>query len=246
MKQITFSLRLALEIVAAATIQAADAVYFVVGPLGGVQGPADTNAYIMPLTNPEDIQTARKWVAAGEHVTSALELGVWDFAPLGRIRIGSDGINRNVLQPGAPFWSWHVESFSFWGSGAFSPTWPYHDPWRLEELVVAGEYEDNSIIAFPGYAMIEELDAPLVLYYHQRHFPGAIGPSALALYWSHTDPELSYVIEWSSALNHEDWHALDWQEFGVVRVAERILIVTPDFARGKFFRLRADPVSPSP
>jgi hypothetical protein len=217
------------------SVRAADAVHFVVGPIGYTF----TNSYILPLSNPEDIQTARKWVATGEGLSNSDYLDVWDYAPWQRIRLGSDGINRDVLQPGQPLWSWHVEAFTQWGPSTFVPGWPYRDPLQLEQLVLGGEFEDNTEMAFSGgFSVVAELNAPVELFYHQRLPLGT--STTVLLYWSHDIPSATYTVEWTRSLNPPDWQPLDYEAPGVARLAEAILEVNSAVIGRAFFRLMAE------
>jgi hypothetical protein len=139
MRLTTFRLQVAAAVLCAVTVRAADVVHFVVGPVNYNQ--PSTNTYILPLTDPGDIQIARKWVAGN---LDGYYFELWGYTPWHRIRLGSDGINRDVLQPGEPLWSWHVDTFTQWGPSGFGPGWPYQDPLQLEQLVVGGEFEDNT------------------------------------------------------------------------------------------------------
>jgi hypothetical protein len=82
----------------------AEPVYFVVGIWPGSGGPA-TNAYILPLTRPADINRARVLVVTAG-VTPSLDWNDSERYPDVVIGLGSDGINRNVALPGEPLWYW--------------------------------------------------------------------------------------------------------------------------------------------
>ena len=70
--------------------------YFVVAEIVPYHG----DSYVLPLSDPLDIAFARMLIANGEtRIVNAL------------IASGSDGINRDVLAPGMPEWSWHVSEF---------------------------------------------------------------------------------------------------------------------------------------
>ena len=60
-----------------------------------------SDSYVLPLTDPEDIALARVMASGG----AGLIVGA-------RITTGSDGINRDMLAPDQPEWSWHVKEFS--------------------------------------------------------------------------------------------------------------------------------------
>jgi hypothetical protein len=65
-----------------------------------------SDSYILPLTDPEDIALARQLVDGGFLIVVAT------------ITKGSDGINRDMLAPGQPEWSWHVTHFIAFASAA--------------------------------------------------------------------------------------------------------------------------------
>lgn len=58
------------------------------------------DSYVLPLSDPDDIATARLLVGGGGFL--------FVFA---NVTPGSDGINRNVVALGQPLWSWHVAEF---------------------------------------------------------------------------------------------------------------------------------------
>src|SRR5947207_540847 len=62
------------------------------------------DAYVLPLTEPDDIEHARDLIARGPDAAGA-SIVFAGIAP------GADGINRNPLAPGLPQWSWHVTDF---------------------------------------------------------------------------------------------------------------------------------------
>jgi hypothetical protein len=69
---------------------------------GAYTGPESTNAFILPLTQPHDIENARLRSATGGC------FGSDDVRPVFTIHLGADGTNRNVALAGQPFWSWHL------------------------------------------------------------------------------------------------------------------------------------------
>jgi hypothetical protein len=60
--------------------------------------PLHGDSYLMYLTRPEDVLTAR------DLINGRIE----PLIIVAEIEEGSDGINRNTLHPDAPFYSWHV------------------------------------------------------------------------------------------------------------------------------------------
>lgn len=74
-------------------------VYFVVAEKGS---PFHGDSYIVPITEPADLREARD-VIRGRNGFETIVVC--------QITVGSDGINRDVLAPGEPLWSWHVIAF---------------------------------------------------------------------------------------------------------------------------------------
>ena len=59
-----------------------------------------SDSYILPLSDPLDVQYARNLIAAGGFkIISAV------------ITVGTDGINRDMLASDSTEWSWHVTEF---------------------------------------------------------------------------------------------------------------------------------------
>ncbi len=58
-----------------------------------------SDSYVLPLSDPDDIAVARLLASGGFRIVSAT------------VTVGSDGINRDMLAPGSPEWSWHVTEF---------------------------------------------------------------------------------------------------------------------------------------
>lgn len=82
-----------------AALRAQTTAYFVVArpnmyPLLG-------DSYILPLADPDDIEFARLLAANGGG----------NMIVVAMVTPGSDGINRDVVAPGEPLWSWHVSRF---------------------------------------------------------------------------------------------------------------------------------------
>ena len=74
-------------------------VYFVVSEKGS---PLHGDSYLVPISDPADLREARDVIRG----LNGLETIV-----VCRITVPSDGINRDVLAPGEPLWSWHVIEF---------------------------------------------------------------------------------------------------------------------------------------
>jgi hypothetical protein len=65
-----------------------------------------SDSYVLPLSDPEDIDMARQLASGGFLIVVA------------SVTKGADGINRDMLAPGEPEWSWHVSQFHAFASAA--------------------------------------------------------------------------------------------------------------------------------
>jgi hypothetical protein len=209
-------------------------VYFIVG--GPFEGP--TNSFLLPLTNQADITKARKIVAAR---STGWFPGVYDPKPGVWIQTGSDGTNRDVLAPGQPLWSWHVAGLQMWYSAQLFES-PYSYPFQVERDVIAGTFQAGAPVSFLECGLIAELNPPFILYVENIQYPQG-GPEHI-FYWTYTDTNKVFNVEWTTTLSPPAWKALTPQIPGVTRQAPNVLDV-PGYAvpNGGFFRLRADPKS---
>lgn len=97
--------------------------YFVVAENPSTFDPCfHCDSYILPLSDPEDIAEAREIIARG-----GTGLGTIVVA---KIVAGSDGINRDVLAPGEPLWSWHVTEFGLFADGVIEILEGWPGGWR--------------------------------------------------------------------------------------------------------------------
>lgn len=123
----------------------AETIFFVVSEtaLDTVRG----DSYVLGLEDASDIEHARNLIAKGPSVGRAIIVA--DIAP------GSDGINRDVLAPGAPQWSWHVVDFGSFADATIeildgSPT-------IVEEDVDSWMQNTGGVIGFWRYTVTAEL-----------------------------------------------------------------------------------------
>jgi hypothetical protein len=123
----------------------AETAYFVVSEIASECSACDS--YVLPLSDPAAIVHARNLVALGPAAGSTIALA--------NVVEGGDGINRNVLAPGEPPWSWHVASFLDFGDFAIelcdgTPSMVEADP--------AGFLANtNGVICFWGYTVSAEI-----------------------------------------------------------------------------------------
>ena len=79
-----------------------ETVYFLVSEFPDAIEHGDS--FVLPLDQPDDIAHARDLVRRGRAAGRALIDA--------DIVAGADDINRNILVPGKPAWSWHVSQFN--------------------------------------------------------------------------------------------------------------------------------------
>ena len=109
---------------------------------------AHCDAYVLRLTEPDDVAAARARIAQGD------ASGVGSIA-IARIAAGADGVNRNPLAPGNPAWSWHVTSFEGFADFAIElcDGWPGF----VESDVPGWIANTNGTICFWSYSVRAEL-----------------------------------------------------------------------------------------
>jgi hypothetical protein len=207
-----------------------------------------TNAFIVTVTDPQDISYARVLVATGGLCKAFGHC--YDWLPVFTIEVGADGTNRNVALPAQPLWSWHVTRIASWATSSF-PDYPYQHPWQLEQAIQAGAITGSITTGFyHGYTFLAEIDAPLRLY-EQASYDGTLF-DFIGLYWTHDKPGLSYDVEYTYSLEHPDWQAMDLQAvtnsaiidfgpWGLARLGPSAFAVLPLSDKPAYFRLRAQP-----
>jgi hypothetical protein len=118
------------------------AAYFVVAqpetyPLFG-------DSYVLPLTDPADIELARAIVGGGFAIVSATVVP------------GDGGYNRDMLAPEGHRWSWHVARFH-----EFTPTAIEicdGNPTATEAEAQNWQPGDEILICYWSYTVVEEID----------------------------------------------------------------------------------------
>ena len=121
-----------------------DVVLFLVAEKESTHG----DSYLLPLSDPKDIADARALIDLG----SASGVGSIVTA---KIEIGSDGQNRDLLNPGQPLWSWHVSQFEGFADAAIElcDGWPG----KVEEDVAAWIANTDGTICFWSYTVVAEI-----------------------------------------------------------------------------------------
>lgn len=119
-------------------------VFFVVAESGA---PVHGDSYVLRLDAPDDISHARDLIAQGPAAGAPIVVAA--IAP------GADGINRDVLAPGEPLWSWHITSFE----GFADSTIEILDGWPtfVEEDVAGWIANTGGFIGFWNYTVVAEL-----------------------------------------------------------------------------------------
>lgn len=120
-------------------------VYFVVSEINPSAGHGDS--YLLPLEDATDIAHARDLILNGPSIGSSIVVA--------HIASGTDGVNRNVLEPGEPLWSWHVDQFS--GFGDFTAEVLDGWPGFVEQDVNGWINNTNGYIGFWSYTVTAEL-----------------------------------------------------------------------------------------
>ncbi|HUG12364.1 MAG TPA: hypothetical protein VMM36_15205 [Opitutaceae bacterium] len=126
------------------------ATFAALNKFGQPTGPRGLESYVFSTSSPEMISLIRERIANNETIT-----------PVVRIAPGADGINRNHLASGIPFWSWHVaELEGLWSPEFTSPAVFYPEPPLSElEADVEGFIANNGdVIRIRFLSRIVEID----------------------------------------------------------------------------------------
>lgn len=109
------------------------------------------DSYVLPLENPAAIQHARDLIAFGPGVAGAPIV-------VAHIAAGADGINRDLLAPGDPEWSWHVTQFEGFADFTIEilDGWPGY----VEQDVDGWIANTGGRIGFWSYTVVQEVPEP--------------------------------------------------------------------------------------
>lgn len=120
-------------------------VYFVVSEIDPNKPHRDS--YVLPLERFSDIAHARDLITNGTSAGSPIAVA--------HIANGADGINRNILAPGEPFWSWHVDQFQRFADATIEliDGWPTF----VESDVQGWINNTNGVVGFWSYTVTAEL-----------------------------------------------------------------------------------------
>jgi hypothetical protein len=127
----------------------AETVYFLVSKV--LVGCSEGYGYVLPLTEPADIEHARVLCCSGPFPGGPQPIIIADI----RWDVHGMNINRNYCHPAAPSWSWYVSEFLGFGDRAAEIC--DGNPWDPEDPSWAG----GGTICFWTYTVVEELGTDL-------------------------------------------------------------------------------------
>ena len=135
----------------ALAISRAEAIPFLVAESPGQEIHGDS--YVLPLDDLNDILHARNLIQFGPATGASIAVA--------EIAKGADGINRDLLAPGAPEWSWHVTGFS----GFADYTAEILDGWpTFVESDVDGWIDNTGgFVGFWSYTVVAEVPEPATI-----------------------------------------------------------------------------------
>jgi hypothetical protein len=128
--------------------------YFVVAENPSLVDPCVAcDSFILPLSDPEDIAYARELIADGG-------IGPRGSIVFARVMSGSDGINRDVVAPGEPLWSWRIAGLGFVGYSDLPIDTVDGSPSLVESDVDGWIQRTGGYIGFSNYTVVAELPEP--------------------------------------------------------------------------------------
>ena len=174
---------------------AGEVIYFLVGPLSGNVAEA---SMVIPVSKPEHIAHARELIVRGPIVDGEPNRPF----PVGKVRSGKNGINRNYLDPSLPEWSWHVEEVLDFADVVAEIL--VITPNELEFGVDWSKDDGTatSVWGFIAHTVTRELGpAPLYL---------SIVPEgqSLQFYWTGLGTNYVYTMEVKESLASTNWFAI--------------------------------------
>ena len=115
-----------------------------------------------------------------------------------RIAIGADGINRDLLAPGNPQWSWHVTEFIGFAEGIAEIL--DGTPTLIEQRVKCCGTLNTDLIGFLAYGVGAEL-APEQIFFASAQ----ISADGVKLHWLELGTNYIYQVETSGSLSPANW-----------------------------------------
>ncbi|MEA2733574.1 MAG: hypothetical protein QOE14_25 [Humisphaera sp.] len=138
----------------AATRATAAPVYFLVSEFPGQVDHGDS--FVLPLEDADDIAHARDLVQHGPSIGGAIVNA--------EIVAGADNINRDILAPGKPAWSWHISNFGDFADMSIEilDGWPTFIEQDVQGWIdnTGGGSATVGRIAFWNYTVTAELQGP--------------------------------------------------------------------------------------
>ncbi len=143
--------------VAAASAGASPIRHFVVAERPSIDPCVFCDSFILPLSDPRHIARALEIIADIE----AGGNGGGDSSVTVEIIGGSDGVNRDVLAPGEPLWSWHVTEFLGFGTILIFEV-PSFSPGFVEEFLAEHPErgEEGFGVPFRDFTVVAEVPEP--------------------------------------------------------------------------------------
>lgn len=132
--------------------------YFLVAEWPGDELHGDS--YVLPVRRPEHVAHARALIAQGPEAAGRALV-------VANVRLGADGINRDLRAAGQPAWSWHVTDLLGFADCTVEildgwPGWVEDDPqaWMRNTPPDGPAPDSEGTIGFWRYTVVEELAPP--------------------------------------------------------------------------------------
>ena len=197
-------------------------IYFLVGPV--LRASDHNDSYVVSISKPEDIEHARYLIKSG----AALGHQADEATVVARVTRGSDGVNRDYLDPTFREWSWHV--IEFLGFADYVAEVLDGTPTLLEAEIKTRVSTEPFNIGFNSHTIVRELGpAPLYL----SAIPAL---SDVALYWSWPGTNYVFTLEITEGLSSMNWIAVPGFQWPVRADKARL----PKGEVSGFLRVRAD------
>lgn len=184
---------------------AGETVYFLVAELA----PVRNESYVLPLTDPDDIEDARYLVeyGPGGEVPMIVVAAIDHWDPN---RINT---NRDYLQPGIPAWSWYITEFL--GFADFTVEVLDGRPSGVEGSVQWWIENTGGFIGFWFYTVVAELGPDLEPWNCDLDVDGEVDPNDLtlfALHWLETGCGHRY---WCGGADQDGSGTVNFKDFGI-------------------------------
>lgn len=159
--------------------------YFLVGP----KVTAVTVSYVLPLSDPGEINEARRQLMLPIEERKAISA---------RIASGPDWINRDYFEAGQRLWHWHVTELIAFGSGGSYNT--DGRPSDVEQGPDGWIARTGGIIHFRAYAIRQELELEEIFSTIPK-----VTQEGLHLRWISLGTNYLYTVEVSSGPDFTSW-----------------------------------------